>query len=228
MTMKQYLFIYILLLLTSFDTQLNGSDNSVQSRIQIARIQYSGGSDWYNDVSSIPNLCQFIRMHTNIDMALDEAIVSLNEERLFSYPILFITGHGRISVTEHEADQLRKYLEKGGFLYADDDYGMDSHFRRMMDRVFPDNEWIELPFDHEIYHQHFHFHSGLPKIHEHDNKPPQGFGLFDNNGRLMVFYTVETNLADGWADADVHHVPQIKREQALRMGLNIVVWALLN
>ena len=209
-------------------TILFGSDNTVQSKIQIARIQYSGGGDWYNDPSAIPNLDRFIQHETNIDMGIDEAIVTLTDEKLFSYPLLFITGHGRISLTEKESLQLRQYLEGGGFLYADDDYGMDAHFRNVMHQVFPNREWIELPFSHPIYHQHYAFPNGLPKIHEHDNKPPRGFGLFDDSGRLMVFYTYETNLSDGWADAEVHNDPQEKREAALKMGVNIVIWALLN
>ncbi len=209
-------------------SSLNGSDNTVQSHVQIARIQYSGGGDWYNDASAIPNLGLFIEQVTNIDMAKDEAVVTLTDERLFSYPLLFMTGHGRIFFNEKESQHLRLYLENGGFLYADDDYGMDVHFRNSMKQVFPNKEWVELPFSHPVYHQHFTFPNGLPKIHEHDNNPPRGFGLFDDSGRLMVFYTYETNLSDGWADPEVHNNPQDKRDAALKMGVNIIIWALLN
>ena len=195
---------------------------------QIARVNYRGGGDWYNDPSALPNLIHFLHQHTGIDIAHTEAKVSLTDESLFSYPILFLTGHGRISLSREEADRLRKYLLQGGFLYADDDYGMDSHLRSAMKNVFPEREFLELPFSHGIYHIHFQFDNGLPKIHAHDNNPPQGFGIFDDTGRLMVFYTYETNLSDGWADPQVHHDPAEKRETALKMGTNIIVWALLH
>jgi hypothetical protein len=194
----------------------------------IARVKYGGGGDWYNDPTAVPNLCHYLKTHTLVDVAEDEAQVSLTDESLFSYPILFITGHGRILLSEEEASRLRMYLLRGGFLYADDDYGMDSSFREAMKKVFPDRPIVELPFSHGIYTVHFRFPNGLPKIHEHDNNPPQGFGIFDDNGRLMVFYTYETNLSDGWADPQVHGDPPEKREVALRMGVNIVLWALLD
>jgi hypothetical protein len=194
----------------------------------IARVKYSGGGDWYNDPSAIPNLCRFLRNETGIDVSIEEAKVSLLDERLFSHPILFLTGHGQISFSDEEADKLRIYLQNGGFLYTDDDYGLDAAFRNAMKKVFPDREFVELPFSHGIYRIHFIFEHGLPKIHEHDNKPPQGFGLFDDRGRLMVFYTYETNLSDGWADPMVHGDPPEKRRRALEMGANIIIWALLN
>jgi len=194
----------------------------------MARVKYRGGGDWYNDPTAVPNLCHYLKTHTLVDVAEDEAQVTLTDESLFSYPILFITGHGRILLSEGEASLLRLYLLRGGFLYADDDYGMDSSFREAMKKVFPDRPIVELPFSHGIYTVHFRFPNGLPKIHEHDNNPPQGFGIFDDNGRLMVFYTYETNLSDGWADPQVHGDPPEKREAALRMGVNIVLWALLN
>lgn len=194
----------------------------------IARVKYRGGGDWYNDPSAIPNLCRYLKTYTGIDVAEDEAKVSLTDETLFSYPILFLTGHGRILFSEEEIDRLRTYLLRGGFLYADDDYGMDKPFRESMKKVFPDRQLMELPFSHGIYHIHFRFNNGLPKIHEHDEKPPQGFGLFDDEGRLMVFYSYETNISDGWADPEVHNDPPEKREAALKMGSNIMVWALLH
>lgn len=199
-----------------------------QGSWQIARVKYRGGGDWYNDPSCIPNLCRFLRENLRIDVALEEAQVDILDERLFSYPILFLTGHGRIAFSKEEASRLRTYLLRGGFLYADDDYGMDSYFREAMRQVFPEREFVELPFTHGIYHIRYAFPNGLPKIHEHDNKPPQGFGLFDDHGRLMVFYTFETNISDGWADPEVHHDPEEKRLQALQMGANIVIWALLH
>ena len=198
------------------------------SSLMIARVKYRGGGDWYNDPSAIPNLCRYLKTYTGIDVAEDEAKVSLTDETLFSYPILFLTGHGRILFSEEEIDRLRTYLLRGGFLYADDDYGMDKPFRESMKKVFPDRQLMELPFSHGIYHIHFRFNNGLPKIHEHDEKPPQGFGLFDDEGRLMVFYSYETNISDGWADPEVHNDPPEKREAALKMGSNIMVWALLH
>jgi hypothetical protein len=165
-------------------------------------------------------------LNTGIDASEEEAQISLTEENLFSYPIIFLTGHGRIVLSEEEANHLRMYLLEGGFLYADDDYGMNDSFRRIMNQVFPERKLVELPFSHGIYHIHYIFNNGLPKIHEHDNKAPQGFGLFDDTERLMVFYTYETNISDGWADPEVYHDPPDKREAAFKMGVNIIIWAL--
>jgi hypothetical protein len=191
-----------------------------------ARVHYRGGGDWYNDPSCLPNLIRFINQNTPLGLLEKEADVSLLDETLFSYPFLFLTGHGRIDFNDVEALRLRAYLLQGGFLYADDDYGMDTYFRAAMIKVFPERQWIELPFSHGIYAIPYAFPNGLPKIHEHDDKQPQGFGLFDDRGRLMVYFTVETNISDGWADPQVHQDPEDKRIQALRMGVNIVVWAL--
>ncbi len=192
----------------------------------MARVHYRGGGDWYNDPSSIPNLCRFIREKTTLDMPDERVDVTLLDEDLFSYPILFITGHGQIVFSPEEAARLRTYLLRGGFLFVDDDYGMDASFRQAMKAVFPDRDLAELPFSHGIYQVHFPFSDGLPKIHEHDNQPPSGLGIFDDRGRLMVFYAFESNLSDGWADPGVHHDPEEKREEALKMGANIVIWAL--
>ena len=192
----------------------------------VARVHYRGGGDWYNDPSCVPNLCRFIRENTTLDMTDDRVDVTLLDEDLFSYPILFITGHGQITFSPEEAARLRTYLLAGGFLLADDDYGMDASFRQAMKAVFPDRDLAELPFSHGIYHVHFPFPDGLPKIHEHDNQPPMGLGIPDDRGRLMVFYVFESNLSDGWTDPGVHHDPEDKREEALKMGANIVIWAL--
>ena len=194
----------------------------------IARVKYQGGGDWYNDPSAIPNLCEFVRMNTHVDVSLEEAQVSLTDEKLFSYPFLFLTGHGQLSLSDDESMQLRNYLLHGGFLYVDDDYGLDESFRAAMKKVFPSRELIELPFSHGIYSIHYRFDNGLPKIHEHDNKPPQGFGIFNDDERLMVFYTYETNISDGWVDPDVYEDPPEKRDAALKMGTNILIWSLLN
>lgn len=198
----------------------------VTSSIAIARVKYGGGGDWYNDPSAIPNLARFIRERTGVDMAGEEHRVALSDETLFNYPILFLTGHGRITLSDADAVRLKTYLMRGGFLIADDDYGLDASFREAMTKVFPGRSLVELPFSHEIYHIHFSFPGGLPKIHEHDGKPPQGLGMFDDDGRLMLFYVYESNLSDGWTDARVHGDPPERRNAALRMGANIVLYAL--
>jgi hypothetical protein len=208
---------------------LEGQAQTVEkhsSKFVLARVKYGGGGDWYNDPSSELNMLRFLKLHTRIDVEVKtEEFVEVGSEKLFAYPFLFMTGHGSINLTDREAANLRSYLENGGFLYVDDDYGFDKAFRREFKKIFPEKELIELPFDHPIYRAHFTFPNGLPKIHEHDKKPPQGFGVF-HEGRLVLFYTYECNLADGWADADVHNNPEDVREKALQMGLNIIVYAL--
>jgi hypothetical protein len=204
-----------------------GQTPGVSSAFRIARLKYSGGGDWYNDQSAEVNLLRFVREHTGIIVEPTYEFVDVNSEQLFTYPFIFMTGHGNISFNDQEVRRLRTYLQNGGFLYADDDYGMDKAFRREMKKIFPAQELVELPFSHGIYHAQFEFPSGPPKTHEHDKKPPQGFGLFFN-GRLVVYYTYESNPSDGWADPDVHNDPPEKREEALRFGTNIVVWALTN
>jgi hypothetical protein len=198
-----------------------------KSLLTIARIKYQGGGDWYNDPTAIPNLLQFIKRETTIQTALDEKKVEIMDQELFSYPILFMTGHGKIFFSEEEAKRLRNYLIHGGFLLADDDYGMDNFFKAAMKKVFPDKDLVELPFYHPIYNSQFSFDNGLPKIHEHDGGPPQGYGIF-NDGRMVVFYTYNTNISDGWADPEVHKDPQQVRLQALKMGTNIIVYVLTN
>ena len=191
----------------------------------IARLQYKGGGDWYSDPSSLPNLLRFIREHTTIDAAPEEACVQITDEELFSYPYIYMTGHGGISLAPEEVVRLRHYLESGGFLHADDNYGMDEAFRRELRKVFPKKKLVELPPDHGLFHCHFAFPDGLPKIHQHDGKRPQALGLFEGE-RLIVLYTYETDLGDGWEDEQVHDDPPEKRRAALEMGTNIVVWAL--
>ncbi len=216
------LLIAILFFGSAFSSAQKGESSSL---LKIGRVKYSGGGDWYNDPSSEVNLLKFIREHTNIPVQPVYEWVDLASENIYLYPILFLTGHGNVNFTEKEVQNLRRYLKNGGFLYIDDDYGLDKFIRKEMKKVFPDQEFVELPFSHPIYHIHFKFERGLPKIHEHDNKPPQGFGLFHNN-RLCVFYTYECNLSDGWADPDVHKDPPEIREAALKMGTNIIIYAL--
>jgi hypothetical protein len=194
--------------------------------LTIARIKYQGGGDWYNGPTEIPNLLAYIRNNTPVKTAANEVRVEILDEAFFSYPISYLTGHGNIRFSENEVRRLRLYLENGGFLIANDDYGLDLAFRREMGRVFPDKALVELPPTFELYHRPYRFDT-LPKIHEHDGKPPQAFGLF-HNGRLVVFYTHESDLGDGWDDPDVHGDPPEKREAALRFGTNIVMWALTN
>lgn len=198
-----------------------------RSAFKIGRLKYRGGGDWYNDPSAEINLLKFIKENTNIDVIPVYEFVDISSDNIFSYPFLFMTGHGNISFNEDEAKRLRTYLENGGFLYADDDYGMDKSFRREIKKVFPDKELVELPFSYGLFHCYFSFPNGVPKMHEHDGKPPQAFGIF-HNGRLVVLYTYESNPSDGWADPEVHKDPKEKRQEALRFGTNIIVWTLTN
>jgi hypothetical protein len=224
--MRQLLVTLVLVgLFLPFDSTLHAQSAKPGSSFTIARLKYAGGGDWYNDPQEEPTLLQFVQQNTLIDVNPVYEFVDINDEALFSYPFIFLTGHGNINFTDAEAKRLRTYLENGGFLYADDDYGMDKAFRREMKKVFPEQDLVELPFSYGLYHCQFDFPNGVPKTHEHDGKPPQGFGLF-HNGRLVVYYTYESNPSDGWDPPDVHNDPPNKREEALRFGTNIVVWAL--
>jgi hypothetical protein len=197
------------------------------AQFTIARLKYGGGGDWYDGPSGTVNLLRFLRGHTRVDAGAREARVGIMDEDFFAYPFCYMTGHGNVRFSEEEAGRLRTYLENGGFLFANDDYGMDAAFRREMKRVFPDRELVEIPPSHGIFRGPFEFPDGLPKIHEHDGGPPRAFGIFCGK-RLVVFYGFNTDIADGWDDPEVHHDPPEKREAALRMGANIVVWALTN
>jgi hypothetical protein len=195
------------------------------SEFTIARLKYGGGGDWYNDPSIIPNMLRFLREHSAMAVATEEVRLSLLDEELFAHPILFMTGHGKIAFTEQEAARLRSYLTGGGFLLADDDYGMDEHFRREFAKVFPDHQLVELPFSHPVFHAPFSFPQGIPKTHEHDGGAPRAFACF-HDGRMILFYSFNSNISDGWADENVHHDPPEVREKALQMGMNIIVYAL--
>lgn len=219
--------VIILILALFVQSVVIAQSTANESAFTIARLKYSGGGDWYNDPSMIPNLLEFLSKNLNIDAAIEEKRVSLLDEELFSFPFLFMTGHGKVTFSDREAERLRLYLTSGGFLFVDDDYGIDEHFRREMLKVFPDKELVEIPFDHPIFHINYDFSSGLPKIHEHDGGPPKSFGYF-HDGRLVVFYSYNTNISDGWADPDVHKDPPEVRETALKMGANIVLYALTN
>lgn len=192
----------------------------------IARLKYGGGGDWYADEQSLTELIRYVKEQTLLDIAPREDVVELSSDKVFTFPYLYLTGHGNVRFTSDEALRLRRYLDGGGFLHIDDNYGIDRHIRREMKKVFPDQEFVELPFSHPIYNTLFNFPNGLPKIHEHDGKPPQGFGLFAGE-RLVVFYTYECDLGDGWEPKAVHNVPDEKRLAALRMGANILTYAMM-
>ena len=192
---------------------------------QIARLKYSGGGDWYNDPSAEVNLLKFVQANTNIKVNAEYKFVDVSSDEIFSYPFLFLTGHGNVVFSADEAKRLRSYLEKGGFLYIDDDYGLDKAIRREMKKVFPENDFIEVPFSHKIFNIFYKFENGIPKTHEHDKKAPQTFGIFLGD-RLSVLYTFESNPSDGWADPEVHNDPKDKREEALKFGANIIIYAL--
>lgn len=191
----------------------------------IARLKYGGGGDWYNDPSAEVNLLKFVAANTNIKTIAEYKFIDIQSDEIFSYPFLFITGHGNIILSDDEVKRLRSYLENGGFLYIDDDYGMDKAIRREMKKVFPDKDFIELPFSHKLFNIFFKFDYGAPKTHEHDKKPPQTFGIFIGE-RMAVLYTYESNPSDGWADPEVHKDPEEKRIEALKFGTNIILYAL--
>ncbi|HIA36132.1 MAG TPA: DUF4159 domain-containing protein [Flavobacteriales bacterium] len=192
---------------------------------QLALLQYNGGGDWYANLeTSLPNLIAFCNKNLNTNINKEQAIVEVGSSELFNYPFVHLTGHGNVVFSFDEAENLRKYLEAGGFLHIDDNYGLDKFIRPQMKLVFPELDFVELPFSHPIYHQHFDFDKGLPKIHEHDKKPPQGFGLI-YKGRLVCFYSYESDLGDGWEDWEIHKDSDETRQKALRMGANIIQYA---
>ncbi len=192
---------------------------------RVAAVKYEGGGDWYQGQTPLPNLLAFARDHTRLDVAPAPDVVEISSDKLFDYPFVFMSGHGNIVLTNDEVQRLRAYLDGGGFLFIDDDYGLDPYIRRELQRVYPEQALVELPFDHPIYSAHYRFDKGPPKIHEHDNGAPRGFGILID-GRLAVYYTVESNISDGWESPEVHHDPPEKREAALRMGTNILVFAM--
>ncbi len=189
--------------------------------VQIAVLKYKGGGDWYANPTSVPNLVAFCNENLGTNINKEVPAVDVGSADIFNYPMLDMTGHGNVLFSPEEAENLRKYLAGGGFLHVSDNYGLDKYIRREIKKVFPGSEFVELPFSHPIYHQKYQFPYGLPKIHEHDGLPPQGFGIF-YKGRLVVFYDYECDLGDGWEDPEVHHDSEQKRREALQMGANIV------
>lgn len=199
-------------------------DNSTISPVasyKIAVMKYNGGGDWYSNPTSVPNLVKYCNKSLNMSIDEDVPFVDAGSIEIFNYPFIHMTGHGNVVFNNQEAENLRNYMSAGGFLHISDNYGMDKFIRTEMAKVFPELEFIELPFNHPIYHQQFDFKKGLPKIHEHDNKAPQGFGLI-YEGRLVCFYDFECDLGDGWEDTDVHNDSNEARTKALQMGANIL------
>ena len=195
-----------------------------QDRLQIAKLKYNGGGDWYANKTGLTNLIAFCNSNLNTSLAPEEEVVEVGSPELFLFPLVYMTGHGNVVFSSEEAQNLRKYLLAGGFLHIDDNYGMDEFVRLEMKKVFPELEFVELPHSHPIYQQKYEFKQGLPKIHEHDGQSPQGFGLV-HDGRLMCFYTYESDLGNGWEDQRIHNDPEAKRQQALEMGANILTFA---
>lgn len=211
--MKIYVFIPILFC------------SLLSQEFSIARIQYGGGGDWYCDPSSLPNLLAYLKANTSMSQASKEVRIKLTDSNAKQFPYLYITGHGNIRFSNNEIIALRSILSNGGFLHADDNYGMDKSFRREIKKVFPNKKFVELPHSHPIFSSYYELKNGLPKVHEHDNRPPQALGIFENN-KLVVLYTYESDLGDGWEDATVHNDPPEIRDAALKMGVNIIYYAL--
>lgn len=213
---KMKKFLYILLLTPV-----------LLSAQEIAVLKYSGGGDWYGNPTSVPNLAKFCNQNINTRINPKTAVVEVGSPDIFSYPFIHMTGHGNVVFSDNDVINLRNYLTSGGFLHIDDNYGMDKYIRKELIKVFPDKELVAVPASHEIFKGPFAFAQGIPKIHEHDNKPPQAWGIFVE-GRLVCLYTVETDLGDGWEDQEVHNDPREVREKALKMGANIVNYAFKN
>ncbi|TAL62034.1 MAG: DUF4159 domain-containing protein [Bacteroidetes bacterium] len=197
-----------------------------QPACQIARLKYNGGGDWYVSPSSLPNLIRFCNKNLGTNINEEEAVVEAGSKDIFNYPFLHLTGHGNVIFSQLEAENLRNYLMAGGFLNINDSYGMEKFVRKEMKKVFPELDFVELPAAHPLYHQKYDFPNGLPKIHEHDGKSPQGFGLI-YNGRLVCFFNFEADLGDGWEDPEVHKDSEETRQKALKMGANIVQYVFM-
>ncbi|MEO5905229.1 MAG: DUF4159 domain-containing protein [Saprospiraceae bacterium] len=203
---------------------INNSVTTEEPTLKFALLKYSGGGDWYANPTSLNNLSEFCNANLGTDINPDYATVEVGSADLFNYPFVHLTGHGNIVFSAAEAENLRNYLIGGGFLHADDNFGLDPYIRVALKQVFPELSLVELPFGHEIYHQKYDFPGGLPKVHEHGGKAPQGYGLIWE-GRVVVFYSFECDLGDGWEDPSVHRDPEEIRQKALQMGSNIVSYA---
>ncbi len=218
--MKKFVVFALLLPLLAF--------SPTSPSYQIALLKYNGGGDWYANLeTSLPNLIRFCNENLKTSINTEQAVVEIGSPELFNYPFLHLTGHGNIVLSPAEVENLRNYLLAGGFLHISDNYGMDKFIRNQMKKVFPELDFVELPFNHPVYHQKFDFPNGLPKIHEHDGTQAQGFGLL-YEGRLICFYDFECDLGDGWEDYEVHKDSQEARQKALKMGANLIQYALSN
>jgi len=191
---------------------------------QIAVMKYKGGGDYYANPTSLPNLITFVNNELKMNIAKETPYVEVGSSELFNYPFVHMTGHGNVVFSPADAENLRLYLSSGGFLHISDNYGLDKFIRKEMKKVFPDADFVEIPFGHPVYHQKYEFNSGLPKIHEHDNKAAQGLGIFIDN-RLVVFYDFECDLGDGWEDSNVHKDSEAARTKAFQMGANLLQYA---
>jgi len=218
--MKQLLFF------TAFFLSLN-LGGAQDPTLKIGLVKYNGGGDWYGDPTALPNLMSFCNRELNTNFANDPGTVEPGSPEIFNYPMLHLTGHGNVIFTPDECRNLKLYFESGGFLHIDDNYGLDSYIRREMKKIFPEQEFVELPASHPIFHQKFDFPEGLPKIHEHDGKRPQAFGLFIDD-KLVCLYTYESDISDGWEDPAVHGDSPEVRKKALEMGANIVAFVFSN
>ncbi|MEQ9166725.1 MAG: DUF4159 domain-containing protein [Fulvivirga sp.] len=213
--MRKSIFLLLIIITASAQGQV---------RLKLAKLKYDGGGDWYANKTALPNLAKFCNQQLNTNFDEDDEEVDISSPELFLYPYIYMTGHGNVVFSPSQAENLRTYLEAGGFLHIDDNYGLDQFIRLEMKKVFPELEFIELPHDHPIYHQKFDFEGGVPKIHEHDGKPAQGFGII-YEGRLVCFYSYESDLGNGWEDPSIHNDPESKRLEALKIGANIISYA---
>ncbi len=217
-------YIVILLTLVLFSFVPNKSILKPNATYKIAKLKYNGGGDWYSNKTSLPNLIEFCNENLRTQIDKEEEVVEVGSAELFSYPFVHMTGHGNVIFSSGEAQNLRNYLIGGGFLHIDDNYGLDKFVRLEMKKVFPELDFIELPYSHSVYTINYKFPDGLPKIHEHDGKPAQGFGLI-YEGRLVCYYSYESDLGNGWEDSSIHNDPEEKRQAALKMGANLVLFA---
>jgi hypothetical protein len=217
--------IYLVKIIVITICCINGS--YAQPSVKIAKLKYGGGGDWYCNKTALPNLIAFCNKNLKTNLHAEEDIVEVGSTDIYNYPFVHMSGHGNVLFSDQDAKNLRKYLLSGGFLHIDDNYGLDKFIRREMKKVFPELNFVELPFSHPVYSGKYKFANGLPKIHEHDNKPAQGFGLI-YQGQLVCFYSYETDLGNGWEDPAVHRDPESKRQQALQMGANLLYYAFIN
>lgn len=216
--MKYSILLALIILSSSFQTDYS---------IKIAKLKYDGGGDWYVNRTALPNLANFCNQNLKTSINPQDEIVEAGSSEIFNYPYIYMTGHGNVLFSHKDASNLRKYLMAGGFLHIDDNYGLDKYVRTEMKKVFPELDFVELPFNHPIYNQRYKFPNGLPKIHEHDGKPAQGFGLI-YKGRLVCYYDYECDLGNGWEDHGIYNDSEEKRQLALKMGANIIQYVFSN